>query len=135
MSGYSKVGEFVSFLNSLRVLWDIILLQETFLKSRHTFKIKGYQIERLDRQNDMACDGVLTCVREDLAYSSAITSQEPQCLSTTVITRLRMLNNIHFYVPPGRFFSRGELEKILSPRCHHLRGHERSFSNILRVFH
>ena len=45
----------------------------TFLKSRHIFKIKGYQIERLDRQNDMT-GGVLTRAKEGLAYSSSITS-------------------------------------------------------------
>ena len=48
-----KTGEFASFLNSLKVLPDVILLHETFLKSRHTFKLQGYQIERFDRQEEL----------------------------------------------------------------------------------
>ena len=108
-----KTGEFASFLNSLKVLPDVILLQETFLKSRHTFKLQGYQIERFDRQDDVSQGGILTCVRDGLSYSSVIASQAPQCFSTTVIARSRRLKIVNFYAPPGKSFSSEELEKIL----------------------
>ena len=108
-----KNGEFASFLNSLKVLPDVILLQETFLKSRHIFKLQGYQIERFDRQDDVRQGGILTCVRDGLSYSSVIASQAPQCLPTTVIARSRRLKIINFHAPPGKSFSSEELEKIL----------------------
>ena len=121
MESAQKPVNLLPFLNSLKDLPDVILLQKTFLKSRHTFKLQGYQIEQFDGQDDVSRGGVLTCVREGLAYSSAITSQDPQCLTTTITARSRReavkeRNRLFsdFYVPPKKSFLEEKLEKILS---------------------
>ena len=103
----NEMGEFVSFLRSLKFLTDIILLQETFLKSRKFFKLQGYRVERLDRTDDRHVGGIMTIredVRECLAYSSSAISEDPECLIISIITGSATMKIVNFYVPPGKVY-------------------------------
>ena len=111
-----KIGELVSFLNTLKVLPDIILIQETFLKNRHPFKLPGYQVERLDRKESTNGGGLMTCIREGISFCSSAISEDPECLMTTILLKSRKLQIINFYAPPRPIYSRTDLEKILSHR-------------------
>ena len=108
------MGEFVSFLRSLKILPDIILPQETFLKSRKSFKLQGYRVERLDRTDDRHGEGIRTCIGEDLAYSSSAISEDPECLITSIITGSATMKIVNFYVPPGKVYSNDKLQLILN---------------------
>ena len=106
--------EFVSFLRSLKILPDIILLQETFLKSRKSFKLQGYRVERLDRTDDRHGGGIMTCIREGPVYSSSTISEDPECLITSIITGSATMKIVNFHVHPGKVYSSDQLELILN---------------------
>ena len=126
-----KSGEFASFLNSLKVLPDVILLQETFLKCRHTFKLQGYQIERFDRQDDVRQGGILTCVRDGLSYSSVIQAPSPSVSLEHSHRAIKEAQDYQLLCAPWEIFLKWGAGKNLGPpRRHHLRGHERPFSHI-----
>ena len=116
-----KIGELVSFLNTLKVLPDIILIQETFLKNRNPFKLPGYQVERLDRKESTSGGGVMNCIRESVSFCSSAVLEDPECLMTTILLKSCKLQIINFYASPKRNFYYSkikiiELEKILSHR-------------------
>ena len=108
------MGEFVSFLRSLKILPDIILPQETFLKSRKSFKLRGCRVERLDRTDDRHGGGIMTRIRESLPYSSSVISENPECLITSIIRGSATMKIVNFYVPPGKIYSSEQLELILN---------------------
>ena len=56
-------------------------------------------MERLDRTNDRHGGGIMTCIREGLAYSSSVISEDPECLITSIITGSATMKIVNFYVP------------------------------------
>ena len=76
-------------------------------------------MERLDRTDDRHGGGIMTCIREGLAYSSSVISEDPECLITSIITGSATMKIVNFYVPPGKVYSSDRLELILnhSSKC------------------
>ena len=63
----AHLPELKLFLSRQVVLPDIICVQESLLNTKNTkFKIKGYHIERADR--DGRDGGLATCIKEGLSY-------------------------------------------------------------------
>ena len=58
--------------------------------------------------------GIMTCIRESLAYSSSVISEDPECLITSIITGSATMKIVNFYVPPGKVYPSDQLELILN---------------------
>ena len=53
-------------------------------------------MKRLDRTDDRHGGGIMTCVREGLAYSSSVISEDPECLITSIITGSATMKIVNF---------------------------------------
>ena len=101
-------NEFKNHLAINRDKYDVICLQETFLKPEKNFAVSGYSIIRQDRKENNK-GGVLTMVKENLKYvlcgSSESNSQIDSCIEYIQVdiklsrSRIKIVN---VYIPPDK---------------------------------
>lgn len=98
---FNQLFEFLNFLEASRA--DIVILNETFLKSRHDLDITGYDSLRLDAPNDEHGGGIAILVKRSIQYTQFRVSQTasfPYTLGVRVVSRnCETTDIIGIYVP------------------------------------
>lgn len=109
-SVYAHLAELKNFINKYDI--DIICLQETFLKPHQTLNIKGYSVERKDRDSGTG-GGILLCIKNSIKYNKIDTDLEAfQCIDL-YNNRKSKIRLIHGYIRPLEAFDYKELEPLL----------------------
>ena len=98
-SVHSNGPEFSNYLSSLHKLPEVICIQETFLKPEHRFSLRGFSIERSDRQGGYG--GVAIAVRNDVAYSNCRNIDGIEGIALTITNEKGSLEIINVYAPPN----------------------------------
>ncbi|MFG1588206.1 endonuclease/exonuclease/phosphatase family protein [Staphylococcus aureus] len=109
-----KTGELIKYLDKQKRYPDILLLQETYLKSTNTFKLKGYNIERLDRSHLKAAGGITTCIKEGIPYLRHQDQLGIESMRISISIKGGILQVINVYLSPSIKFSSDELSPLFS---------------------
>ena len=80
--------------------YDIICLQETFLKPTKQFTIPGYRNIRRDRQEG-AKGGLMTLVKENLVFSDQIFPNDIEAIVVKLKLKDTHLNIVNLYLSPN----------------------------------
>jgi len=78
--------------------YDIICIQETFLKAEKQFNLSGYEVIRKDR--DSAKGGLMMLPRQGIKYTLFPSPPNIECQIAEVTTKSGKLTVINVYVPP-----------------------------------
>lgn len=101
-----RLQELKNYLSSCKTKFDVICLQETWLKPKGKFNLPGYNIFRRDRQELPGQDlklkgGVMTCVASHLpSQEMMVTTPNIESLGVTVHLNGGKYNIINVYDPP-----------------------------------
>jgi len=95
--------------------YDIICLQETFLKPDKKFNIPGYTAVRRDRV-DGDKGGVLTLVKQNLNYTQICSPDNLECIVLKIKLLSAYLTVANIYLPPDKYVDQNELSKIFGPQ-------------------
>ena len=82
--------------------YDIVCVQESFLKTTDSFEIPGYSSIRSDRETLTNGGGLVSFVKNGLKYSNL---EGPMYIETQIFsvqTTCGVLNIVNVYLPPGR---------------------------------
>ena len=74
---------------------DIVLLNETWLKSNYNFSIKNYSIVRQDR--DDGYGGIATCIKNNILFSHIKSYNDD--LPQYIVIKISDLNIINIIIP------------------------------------
>ena len=107
--------EFKNHLNSNKNKYDVICLQETFLKPGKTFAVAGYNSVRLDRTDDNK-GGVLTLIKDGLKYTQLVNTTTLECISIKVKLKSQHITVINTYIPPNKEFDKDGFSNILGSK-------------------
>jgi ribonuclease HI len=114
-------NEFVNHLNT-RKQYDIICLEETFLKPEKFFTVPGYYIVRQDR----LCNnkgGLIIMIKKNLKYyvnnpihGNQDISQSVEFLSVDIKLSKSRFRVVNLYISPGKDITEKDLEFLFGPR-------------------
>jgi len=109
----ARSNELKQYLSSTDVRYDILCLQETFLKEGHSFNLLGYRAIRKDRP-DAAKGGLITFVQDSLNITvlDDINADGIEALAVKVKTRNGDIVVINCYHPPQKPITSSSLEKL-----------------------
>ena len=103
-----KKEALAKFLNENKV--DICCVQETHLQNGKTFKIRGYQCIRNDRDGRRK-GGIMTLVRNNIPASELQRGTgEAEFLQLKISTKNRTINLVNYYCPDDKNLSLDSLE-------------------------
>ena len=94
---FSRLQEFRQHVAAER--YDVICLQETFLKPGKRFRLDGYTAIRTDRPGRYLKGGLVTLVRDGLSYTSVTPPDRLECQITQIITTVGHLTVANVYLP------------------------------------
>ena len=101
-----KLPEFKNYLNNLKIIPDIICLQETFLNYRYNPQIVGYTMLRKDRGTPTGGGGIAILIRNNIYFTELrIIDTEWQGVEEIMGIQVEGLNIINFYNKPSNIFS------------------------------
>jgi len=98
----------------------IIALQETFLKSEQTIKVRNFNTETKNRANKSG-GGVMICVHKSLPYKRININSSIEIVGVQIFTKDEQYNIFSVYIPPGKKLESSDLEQL----------HSKHFKNIL----
>ena len=101
-----KLPEFKNYLNNLKIIPDIICLQETFLNYRCNPQIVGYTMLRKDRGTPTGGVGIAIPIRNNI-YFTELRSIDTEWQGVEEIMGIQVedLNIINVYNKPSNIFS------------------------------
>lgn len=111
-----KINEFKQYTANNQNSYDIICLQETFLKPDKNFTLDGYSIVRQDR-TDSAKGGLLTLVKTTLNYIVLDSGGEIECILVGI--KLKDNNYIkiaNLYIPPLKVFTARDISFLFTSK-------------------
>jgi len=82
--------------------YDVICIQETWLKENKNYNLSGYEIIRNDRPANEQGGGVATFVRSGLKYSQININSDLECIVLKLETSLGNINVVNVYIPPNK---------------------------------
>ncbi len=98
--GIKSNTEFKNFIFNYPKEIDIICLQETFLKSKHTYKLPGYNVVRRDRPDTIIQGGIMTLIKKGIDYVEKPHIQELESLTVEIVNSQLYITNI--YISPTK---------------------------------
>ena len=105
-------AEFLNFLSKLNENTpDIICIQETFLKPKNSFRIKGYNTVRQDRQNG-GKGGLITLIKTGIYYEEIENPSPKLEVLATKIYGFKELVIFNVYIPPKLNCTLTDLEPL-----------------------
>jgi len=108
-------NELRQFLSSSSVRYDIICLQETFLKPGKQFHLQGYSTARKDRL-DSRGGGVVTLVRDTVNYVELDTSSiDLEMITIKVKTNNSYVYVVNLYIAPNTEVNCNTVASVFSP--------------------
>jgi len=108
-----KLNEFKQHIAVSENSYDVICLQETFLKPDKNFTITGYNIVRKDRTNANK-GGLITLIKESLNYSDVEINMALECIVVKIKTHDSYVNIANLYIPPNTDIDSGTITQIFS---------------------
>ena len=104
-------AELKNLLTSKSGLYDIICIQETFLKPVSSYNIQGYVTIRRDRL-DAAKGGLITLIKESIKYTREIDLTDVEALVITVKTNSGYITVSNVYISPNQTIEIGKLKPL-----------------------
>jgi ribonuclease HI len=106
-------AELKHYLSRVKILPDIICVQETFFKPDSKFKIVGYSVEQKSRRTSKG-GGVATFIRDGIKYNRQPSPDSLEAVSIAIEIkqqRIIIINNI--YISPNSDINIDDLQEIL----------------------
>jgi len=94
---FGHLHEFQQLLTTIS--FDIICVQESFLKPGKEYCPPGYSSIRSDRET--AKGGLVTFVKNGLVYTECQKPANMECQAVKIRTSVGMVTIVNVYVPPG----------------------------------
>jgi ribonuclease HI len=110
---FSNNSEFKKYIFDLQIKPGIICVQETFLKSKYTFSLPGYDIVRKDRI-DKNGGGVAMFIKKGIPYSIISTLDNFEVIQVKVFLKQSFINIVNLYNPPGNNINYNDILNILN---------------------
>jgi len=95
--------------------YDILCLQETFLKPEKPFSLSGYSAVRKDRDGSNSKGGLLTLVKDSLNYTEIDINVDIECIIVKIKTDNSYINVANIYLPPTGKLNVDDLNCALLP--------------------
>ena len=95
--------------------YDVICLQETFLKPSKYLSIDGYSIIRKDRI-DMRKGGLVTFIKDCLTYTEITPPDDMECFLVKIKTENSYITVANIYISPNQTIDRDKLSVIFLPK-------------------
>lgn len=95
--------------------YDVICLQETFLKPGKNFTVSGYNSIRLDRTDENK-GGVLTLVRDNINYTQVNNNTDMEYIVVNINLNQSQLKIVNIYIPPGKDMDKNDLSTMFGPQ-------------------
>jgi len=95
--------------------YDVICIQETWLKENKSYNLSGYDMVRYDRPL-REHGGVATFVRSGLKYAQIKINSDLECVVLKLETSSGHINVVNVYIPPDKTFNtdQNQLKEIFS---------------------
>lgn len=107
-------SEFKKFLEEIKSNEpDLIMIQETWLYDRQTFKINGYEVERCDRDPGKH-GGLATFIKNGIAYTRLINPSNIEAVIVKIKLQSRNLTVVNAYHSPGIQLNPEDYENLFS---------------------
>jgi len=97
------------------VAFDVICVQETFLKEGHNYKLPGYAAIRKDRVEGKR-GGVATFIRDNMSYSVLDSHADFEAITVKIKTRNGYITVVNIYIPPEPEINFSNFESFLMHR-------------------
>jgi len=95
--------------------YDVICLQETFLKPTKNFSLTGYSVVRKDRLG-IAKGGLVTLIKDSLNYTDITPQDGIECITVRIKTNNSYITVVNLYIPPDHTVNSDLLSSIFTPR-------------------
>jgi len=95
--------------------YDVICLQETFLKPTKNFSLTGYSVVRKDRLG-IAKGGLVTLIKDSLNYTDITPPDGIECITVRIKTNNSYITVVNLYIPPDHTVNSDLLSSIFTPR-------------------
>jgi len=95
--------------------YDVICLQETFLKPNRNFELAGYSIVRKDRIITKK-GGLITLVKDSLIYTEVSVPDDIECISVKINTDNSHLTVANLYIRPNQEIDKHIFSTIFQPK-------------------
>ena len=107
---HNQKGEITQFLKEENI--DILLAQETYLKTKHTFKIPNYTVHRTDRIGKRG-GGTAILIRKNIKHTRLIETPNNSFEYTAIQLENRNITLISCYKAPDKQVEVEDLETLL----------------------
>lgn len=94
--------------------YDVICIQETWLKLNKIYNLSGYDIIRKDRPPPEKGGGVATFLKTGLSYIEIKNNFETECIVVKIKTSSGYINIVNVYIPPQQIVKLDELKQLFS---------------------
>ena len=111
----THMDEFKQHLAENSTKYDVLCLQETFLKENQQFSIPDYQVVRHDRI-DRSGGGLVTLIRNSINYTEIPGPPGIECIVVKIKTSTNYLTVANVYLPPKQAVYRNNLIDLFQPR-------------------
>ena len=96
-------------------LYDVICLQETFLKPNKNFSLTGFSVVRRDR-TDSQKGGLITLIRDSLKYTEISSPDNIECIIVNIKTDNSHITVSNVYISPDHDVDTDQLSKIFNSK-------------------
>ena len=108
---FAHLNEFKQHL--ARNPYDVICLQETFLKFGKNFTLPGFAVIRKDRENSRK-GGLVTLIKDSLNFTEINIQSAIECISVKIKTDTSYITVVNVYISPDQTLDVVELSKLFA---------------------
>ena len=95
--------------------YDVICLQETFLKPSRNFILTGYSVVRKDRVG-MGKGGLVTLIRDLLDYTKIAPQDGIECILIKIKSDNSHITIVNLYIPPDQDIDINHISPLFTPK-------------------
>ena len=95
--------------------YDVICLQETFLKPSKNFNLTGYSVVRKDRV-EMGKGGLVTLIRDSIDYTEIIPQDGIECILIKIKSDNSHTTIVNLYIPPDQDVDINHISSLFTPK-------------------
>ena len=111
----TRIEEFKQHLADCGTKYDIICLQETFLKEKQNPTFSGYNMVRRDR-TDRAAGGLVTLIRDSINYTEIAGPAGIECIVVKIKTPSNCFTVANVYLAPKLKVDKTNLKDLFQPK-------------------
>ena len=111
----AHANEFKQHLADSKYMYDVICLQETFLKPGKNFSLNGYSTVRKDRIG-MGKGGLITLVKDSLIYTETDSHNDIECILVKIKTDKNYITIANLYISPDQNVDTNQLATIFTSK-------------------